>query len=215
MAEWKKLLGGAGGDKTPDGPKSPADIAQNRPKGMMARTLELSEANKEVIGLLQQFAVKELDRLNARNPEKYMKSSLEDFAVVEIKSPHETRILIRVPGREEAKAIQNVLRKANGIAEETPNPLKKKQRSTKRTNFRTGEERETYFVYFNILEHTPEKCKNLLEASLHAIRIEPDWKSYYSAPTYKDEAEFRRTLRKLEDDTPDDLPPGAKQRQSL
>lgn len=221
MNHWVGKLFGGQEPKEPEKPKDVVGAAAESQlparRGLMAITREKTDAYKESIGLLQHYAEVCLNRQHARDPKKYWKPSVEDFAIMEVKLPRGSRIAIRVPGKDEAKALLNVLRKANDIPEELPNPIKHKERSKRRKNFTTGEEKVTYFVYFSIDDTTPEQCKTLLEKAIRRLGHEPDWKGHYHEMNVKDEAEFRKQLRELEEDDPDNNPPppGQKPRISL
>lgn len=193
---WLERLGMGGPplEKKPgDTPPAPANPQHpERGKGLRTQLREKTEAYQEAIGLLQQFVGEGLKRACQIDSSLYP-SSMMHFA--ELK--HHSRghfVEMRVPGHDEAKALQKIMRASLGLADSEPSPLERQERSTVERG------RVTYIVFFNTTKYTPQQCKEALEKALRHMGVEPNWKGHYVPTDHAAEAEFRTALRKMDEE---------------
>ncbi|MCE2927607.1 MAG: hypothetical protein LW823_08205 [Rickettsiales bacterium] len=208
---WRDLLGG-GDDKNKNKETPPAaDNAPRKPRGYVTQIDEGSENYKEAIGLLQQLANDGLKKLAPTSDLQIAPSRMTDFAEYKISTGRGHVIQMRVNGRNEAKTLQNAVRGFLSLPDDdAQNPLKRQKRSEKRNGS------ETYLIFLNVGEHglSADRAKLLLEGTLRRIGIEPDWKAHFVKSDRKEEAGFRASLRKQQEEAEergkDDTPPGDK-----
>ena len=190
MARWKELLTRGSGDNEPE------EVPSSRPRGLVARTEEGIEKYKESIGLLQQLADMGLKKIidDPDSDYRLRPQSMLDIAAYKISSGRGHIIHIRVPGKPEAKALQEKMRAFLELPEDQPNPLSRQ----KRKEIRDGQ--PAYEIALSVGEGgmTPEKTKALLEGTLRSMDITPDWKTHYiksDRETNRAVAEEQRKLR--------------------
>lgn len=228
MVDWKKLVGLGNGSNPERNPVKPttSDAVPQR-KGLAARAEENTAQYREAIGLLQQLVIAGLEHLGKESDLQIRVPGMVDMVAEPARYKTSTSngavIIARVPGKNEAKELQRMVREALSLPKEDgQNYLQRQQGNRKNEG---GE--PTYKIFLPVCEYRDGKfiegvCKTgdghtikrldpkeaviVLKAVLSHMHIAPDAARYYertdreaNRATSEEERQLRDAMRKAEE----------------